>query len=68
MEDLCDNGNLGEGEQAAPITDPAPMEQQDGLKAKVLYTFQAQTEGEITVVAGSIVTLLEEQPNGDWYV
>lgn len=36
------------------------------VQAEVLYTFEAQTEGEISVAAGTTVTLLEEQPSGDW--
>jgi hypothetical protein len=53
-------------EEATTIPAVAPNEQRAPTKAKVLYTFQAQSEGEVSVFSGTIVNLAEPEPNGDW--
>jgi hypothetical protein len=55
------------GAQAAAKSPRAAAPGGQPAKAKVLYTFQAQSEGEINVFSGTIVHLAESAPNGDWY-
>ncbi len=52
--------------QAAAKSPRAAVPGGQPAKAKVLYTFQAQSEGEINVFSGTIVNLAESAPNGDW--
>jgi hypothetical protein len=54
------------GAQAAAKSPRAAVPGGQPAKAKVLYTFQAQSEGEINVFSGTIVNLAEPAPNGDW--
>jgi hypothetical protein len=54
------------GDHLPTTTNPQGEHGEPLAKAKVLYSFQAQSEGEMSVFSGTIVTLLEPQPNGDW--
>lgn len=56
------------GAQAAAKSPRAAAPGGQPAKAKVLYTFQAQSEGEINVFSGTIVHLAESAPNGDWWL
>jgi hypothetical protein len=57
----------GAQEVATTISAVAQNEQRPpSTKAKVLYTFQAQSEGEVSVFSGTIINLAEPEPNGDW--
>lgn len=63
-----EEGEEGEQQQAqaAAKSPQAAAPSGQPAKAKVLYTFQAQSEGEINVFSGTIVNLAESAPNGDW--